>query len=598
MQAAEQSPEEYKKSLIGSLDVATELASYVVEIQKSSIEINKVFGQGRERVGILMSSIADALPMVNRLGGSMADVAKTIGEVADASGRNVIASTEEVEKLYAAQKVLGISAREMTNSFLDIGVGLAQIPKQLEESIEYIQSIGGNTQAVMKSVTSNMEQMNRFQFEGGVVGLTKMAAQASMLRFNMNETFRLADKVLDPDGAIEVASAFQRLGVSAGALADPFQLMNMSINDPSGLQDSLADVAKQFTYFDEKTKTFKINPQGVLTLREMEKQTGVSAAEMSKMGLAAAELDKRLSAVNLAGITIGTEEDKQFLANIAKMGEGGEYEVKIKNKEGEEETKKLSEVTQTEFDKLIQEQKDGPKSLEEIARVQMNISETVKGDVAAIKNAFLGSTATAKPVKETIIGAQKTADILGGEASKKFGDTKSARVEVETALKDLGTMAMDFKEGIKPATQTLSDYLMKVGNQMESVQNKFTDALKEYRKNVTSKFGDTPIEKVAAAGVNAVSEISGAGASSKTSPIDSNANKIKTEKTISNNQNITTKSTVDVGGKIEVDVKVPAGLSSEQLKQILDTTFNESRFKDYIVRLIPGDSKEPVSKTY
>jgi len=39
MQAAEQSPEEYKKSLIGSLDVATELASYVVEIQKSSIEI-------------------------------------------------------------------------------------------------------------------------------------------------------------------------------------------------------------------------------------------------------------------------------------------------------------------------------------------------------------------------------------------------------------------------------------------------------------------------------------------------------------------------------------------------------------------------------
>ena len=119
MQAAEQSPEEYKKSLIGSLDVATELASYVVEIQKSSIEINKVFGQGRERVGILMSSIADALPMVNRLGGSMADVAKTIGEVADASGRNVIASTEEVEKLYAAQKVLGISAKDMTNSFLD-----------------------------------------------------------------------------------------------------------------------------------------------------------------------------------------------------------------------------------------------------------------------------------------------------------------------------------------------------------------------------------------------------------------------------------------------------------------------------------------------
>lgn len=601
MAPEEQSPEEYKKSILDSLDIATELASYVVEIQKSSIEINKVFGQGRQRVSELMSSIADAVPMVNRLGGSMADVSKTISEVAAASNRNVIASTKDVEKLYAAQKVLGISAGDLTNAFLDVGIGLNKLPEQLEESIGYVQSIGGNAQAVMQKVNDNMEQMNRYQFEGGVVGLTKMAAQASMLRFNMNETFRLADKVLDPENAIEVASAFQRLGVSAGALADPFQLMNMSINDPSGLQDSLADVAKQFTYFDEKTKTFKINPQGVLTLREMEKQTGVSAAEMSKMGLAAAELDKRLSAVNLAGLTIGTEEDKQFLANIAKMGEGGEYEVKVKNEDGKEETKKLSEITQQEFDKLIQEQKEGPKSLEDMARVQMNISETIKGDVAAIKNAFIGGTATAKPVKDTIVAAQRTTDVLGGEASKKFGKTESVREEVETTLKDLGTMAMDFKEGIKPATETLSDYLMKVGNQMESVQNKFTEALKEYGRNVYDKMSDKTMgekflkEEV----IGTALEKSGAGIPSKNvQPIGSNTSKIKNEKTIPKNQNITTKSTVDVGGKIEVDVKVPAGLSTEQLKQILDTTFNETRFKDYIVRLIPGDSKEPVSKTY
>ena len=103
-----------------------------------------------------------------------------------------------------------------------------------------------------------------------------------MLRFDMKETFELADKVLDPDKAIEVASAFQRLGVSAGNLTDPFMLMNQSINDPSGLQDSLINVAKQFTYFDEQTKSFKISPQGILTLREMEQQTGVSATDMGR----------------------------------------------------------------------------------------------------------------------------------------------------------------------------------------------------------------------------------------------------------------------------------------------------------------------------
>ena len=469
MQSAEQSPEEYRKSLLGSFDLAHELGKYLGEIQESSIEINKVFTQGRQRVSELITSIADATPQINRLGGSMKDVAQVMGDIAEASNRNLIASTEEVEKLYAAQKILGIGAETLTNSFLDVGVGLQKIPEELEKSINYVQSIGGNAKQVMNDVQSNMAQMNRYQFEGGVAGLTKMAAQASMLRFSMSETFRLADKVLDPEGAIEVASAFQRLGVSAGNMVDPFQLMNMSINDPSGLQDSLADVAKQFSYFDEETKTFKINPQGVLTLREIEKQTGVSAQELSKMAVAAGELDMRLSAVDAAGLSIGSEEDKQFLANIAKMGKGGEYEVQIKDDEGKVETKKLSEITQNEFNKLIQEQKEGPKTMEEIARVQMGISETIQSDVSAIKNTLKGGIVSSKQVTQSIVGAQRTVDVLGGEASKKFGSTESVRFETEKFLTDIGSLFKDLKNNDKTVTESLTQYLEKAGTQLESI---------------------------------------------------------------------------------------------------------------------------------
>jgi len=597
MQASEnQSSEEFKKSITDSFNIANELADYVVGIQKSSIEINKVFVQGRLRVSELMSSIADAVPMVNRLGGSMADVSKTMSEIAIASNRNVIANTKDVEKLFAAQKILGQSAGELTNSFLDVGVGLNKIPEQLEESIGYIQSIGGNAKEVMKDVTDNMSQMNRFQFNDGIAGLTKMAAQAAMLRFNMGETFRLADKVLDPEGAIEVASAFQRLGLSAGALVDPFQLMNMSINDPSGLQDSLADVAKQFTYFDEQTQTFKINPQGVLTLKEMEKQTGVSAAEMSKMGLAAAELDQRLSAVNMAGLTIASEEDKQYLANIATM-QDGKYKVTL-----EDGTKKeLADLQQKDFDKLIDAEKNRPKNLEEIARTQMNISETIRGDVSAIKTAFLGGVTTAKPIKETIIGAQRTADVLGGEASKKFGTTESARVEVETALKDLGTMAMDFKEGVKVPTQTLSDYLMKVGNQLESIQNKFTDALKEYGKNVYDKMSDKTI------GERFIKDeiIGNVLDNNKTDAISNNLqSKSLTQITNNNTSNITSNqmssSKIDISGTIKHDFSgIPAGVSTSQVAQQINKSFNSQAFQDYIYRMSNQESsKKPVSSSF
>ena len=577
------------------------LATTIEETYNAQVELNKTFGQGQERLSEMYKSISDAAPRIARLGGDMKDVQSTMIGIADASRRNVIANTEDVEKLYAATQVVGGSAESLSNSFLDVGVGIEQVGKQLEDSVNYVRSIGGNTKAVMKDVADNMGQMNRYQFAGGVQGLTKMAAQASMLRFDMNQTFKLAEDVLDPERAVEVASAFQRLGVSAGNLADPFQLMNQSINDPSGLQDSLAQVAKQYTYFDEKTKTFKINPQGVLTLKEMEKQTGVSAAEMSKMGLAAAELDQRLSAVNMAGLNI-KEEDKQYLANIAKMGEGGDYEVKLTDDKGNEYTKKLSEVTQTEMDKLIKEQKEGPKTLEEIARSQLTIDQAMLNDIKAMRVAFEQGVTSPKQVRQGIAGAQRASKTILGETSDKFGKTKDYRDLSEGILDTLGKVATDLKEGNKPLTDVLSNGLNGLGSTLDASQKRFTETLKEVGENIAAKLTNRTVgESTLKSGFQKINEISGVKSPSAASPLNaSSGNKIETlQNTQSNTTTQTTKGTVDVGGKIEVDVKVPAGLSSEQLKQILDSTFNEPRFKDYIVRLIPsGESKEPVSKTY
>ncbi len=457
-------------------------------------KINETFTQGRQRISELSTALADATPNVRRLGGDIENVQKIISEVAQESRRNVIANTEDVEKLFAASKVLGTEAGILTKAFMDIGAGIETIPKALEESIQYVQSIGGNAKDVMGTVVANMEQMNRYQFEGGVQGLTKMAAQASMLRFDMSQTFNLAEKVLSPERAIETAAAFQRLGVASGALADPFALMNASINDPGALQDSLVDVAKQFTYFDEKTKTFKISPQGVLTLKEMEDQTGVSAKEMSKLGLAAAEADKRISAIGSAGLNI-KEDDKQYIANIAKMGEGGEYEVKLRDESGIEQTRKLSELTQDEFDKLIKEQKEGPKTLEDIARSQMSLSEITKNDVAAIRAKFVGGLVSSGQVLETREGIQRGVTAFTGAASRA-GTTRDVRKESERAISDVGQLKDDILKNNMSITDALSKYLERAGNQAGEVSEKLkqsmTKALEEARDNTTDK---TAIER-------------------------------------------------------------------------------------------------------
>ena len=443
------------------LPTAAEFADAYLGISEGSAKINKAFGQTRQRIVEIQTAIADTSPGIARLGGDVNDVTNTISELAQASRRNVIANGEDVDKMFAAQKILGGTVKGIADSFLNVGIGISQIPKELAKAITYVQSIGGNTEEVMRDVQSNMEQMNRFQFEGGVQGLTKMAAQASMLRFDMSETFRFADKVLDPEGAINMASAFQRLGVSAGALADPFQLMNQSINDPSGLQTSLANVAKQFTEFDEKTKTFKINPQGVLTLREMEKEAGLSTGSLSKMGLAAAELDKRLSSVNAAGLHFENEDDKQYLQNIASMGKSGKYEVELKDGT----KKELQSLNQKEFDDLIEQQKKSPKDLEGIARSQMTATDIIKGDVTAIRTAVTGGVVSQQGLLKGMEGARNVATGLTGNASKELGSTGAVRDTVGETIGDMRQLFSDLTNDKIKTTDAMRDYVIKLSDQ-------------------------------------------------------------------------------------------------------------------------------------
>ena len=410
-------------------------------LSQFSSNILQTFTQGRERIFELQRSLVDALPNVRRLGGNLSDVQKIISGVAEASRRNVVASTEQIEKLYAIEKVIGKTGGELAESFLNVGIGIESIPDALEESIQYVQSIGGNAKTVFADVSKNMDQMNRFQFEDGVLGLTKMAAQASMMRVDLGQTLKFADDVLDPDRAIEVAGAFQRLGVAAGTLVDPFALMNASINDPSGLQDSLIEVSKQFTYFDDETKSFKINRQGVLTLREMEKAAGLAQGSMSKMGLAAAELDERLSQIS-PSIKFENEEDKQYLANIGSMSEGGDYVVKLK---GSDEDIKLSEITQTEFNKLIDEQKAGSKSVVETAREQLTLSQSTDNNIAAIKSLMLGVTLTSDAAMDVTEGLKQVADATARGAEKT---TDIAKLR-EEANKNSQTLRDDLIKSIK-----------------------------------------------------------------------------------------------------------------------------------------------------
>jgi hypothetical protein len=480
--------EDYRKG--GLTTFLKDIALAATSLESYGAEVNRTFGQTRQSITEIKTALSDALPGIDRLGGNIRDVQVTISQVSEATRRNVIATTDQTEKLYAAFKVTNVSVKDLVSNFADVGVGVGQMTKQIENSIQYIQSIGGNAKQVFGVVTDNMDKLNRYQFEGGVQGLTKMAAQASMLRFDMRTTFDLAENLYKPERAVEVAAAFQRLGLAVGDLGDPFRLMSDSINNPQGLQDSLVKVAESMAYFDTQTKTFKINPEGVIRLKELQEQTGVSATEMMKLGLSAKEAQARISAISSVGLNV-KEEDKQLLSNISRMGDGGEFEIQMKDSQtGERRWEKLTSISQDQLNATLKEQKEGPKTLEDIARSQLDYGERTAGDVRAIYHGLTYGFAGERRVSETVEGINRLTDTLVGTASKMFGTSQTGKKLGGAVIDDVQQLIKDARDPKKGATEAMASFLERANNQINQFGDSFKGGFIEYLNKVSDKVGE------------------------------------------------------------------------------------------------------------
>ena len=572
------------------------------DMYQGAENLNNAFLQGRTRMDEMADAVARSAAGVIRLGGSVEQVSSTMADIARASERNVLATEDQVSKLFAASQIIGQGTETIVRKFAEAGVEAAQIGVNLEESIDYVQSVGLNAQVVMSEVTDNMALMNQFSFADGVAGLTKMAAQASMLRFDMQNTANFANKVMGPEGAIEAAAGFQRLGISIGNLTDPFALMNQSLTDPGALQDSIINATKQFTEFDEKTKTFKINPQGILMLKEMSEVTGISAAELSKTALAAADLDKRLSAIS-PSISFENEEDKKLLANMATMGKEGEYVVQIKDEKGNIEQKKLADLTQEQFNELKKQQEERPKTLEDIQISQLDVLKNIDASLQSnLAKGTFGVAAT-PVIRGNITGAERISRAIVSSIDKAIPESSVITEKVTDAVDKMSSLftARDAgkisEQDFSKQVQALEESIMKQASSMGQVG---VDALKDLLQDANKKItGTSGIEKefknfinetLDAAGVksnaaaNAVKEKAQVKPLSESDILGQSIQSKVAAKQIESKQPSTYNVKNDVTGNIKITIDGDVGtngLTQQQLTQI----FNSDSFKQYVANL-------------
>jgi hypothetical protein len=553
------------------------------QISDSNAKLAGVFGTTQQAVRGLRQEFAIAAPRIVELGGNFKDVEKIQENIAKQLGTNTITLGETVGDLFAGAQALGIESENIggvVKSFADAGIEVVKIKENFQETADISRRVGVNAGTVFKNVQENLSNLNRYGFENGAAGLSKMAAQAAGLRINMNQIFEFAENVFDPEKAVDMVSAFQRMGVAAGDLADPFRLMYLASEDVGELQNQVVQMTQKFTYFDEKSKEFKVFPNAKRDLRELSQQMGISYEDLVKMSIGQQKLNMLSNEFKIPGVS---EETKQLVANMAKMNQEGKYEVMVDG-----QAKVISELNEDDIKSLEQ----GPATLEEIAKAQLTNSELQNATLLSIATQLGAAPAGARAMGDLDELLRGTVSAVGDENKRVIGNTRAG---IENIDKMVGSSYEKIQEALsgKGGLEGVAKLLGVAGTDIQIGLNNIGQKLnsEDFKNSLTKYISEN----------NKLADLTKASASKLqsllkegTQTVVPEASKTTTDiKATQINQKIDF-NPIEHRGAIKVEVTTPSGASQTLTDNQIFELFKNETFVKQMNRIISDNATSNV----
>lgn len=373
----------------------------------------------------------------------------------------------------------------MVKRFNELGLGMGAAIDKGQEMTNIARDMGVNMDAFMDNINANMDMLNTYNFADGVEGFARMAAQSAKIGLSMANVSRIAEDVMDPEGAIELATKLQVIGGAVGDLADPFKLMYMATNDLEGLGKAIANVGGDLAVFNEETHQLEFPPTAQRQLRELADATGIAKEELASMiktqkmfEMMQNQMD--LSAFETAGIT-------EFVTSMATMGEDGRFEIEIG---GQQKFLDEIDVGSRDFEALIELQKestDNAKLTEkDVALQSRNLLQSINDNMVGADRSLQAGLLKGTTLQETQIGLQETvsgalpSEMVYASADKIAGLAGDSVAGIMgTEMKNVTTMVETIGDGFKAGGITFGQMAVDVLGKLKEMS---TDNL--YATNV------------------------------------------------------------------------------------------------------------------
>lgn len=482
------------KNLIGDtftqvLDQLSQESKLLNDVNSKTTLTGELSKQVREEM--LMSSIYAA-----KFGFSLSEVAELYTGMVEESGRFSLINKETMDMSAPYVRSLGTTMGDLArtiSTFEKVGIGANDTIKKLSDAGIKSIGLGLNGKKTVSDIEKSIEKLNQYGFQNGIKGLENMVRKSMEFRMSLEETFNLAQKVMDPEGALDLSANLQVIGGAIGDLNDPIKMMYMATNNVEGLQDALIGAASGLATYNKEQGRFEITGLNIRRANEMAKQLGISYKDLTNGAIAAAERMSANTALLSRGLNIN-EDDRRFLTNLASM-EGGEMVIKVP----ESISSKLGGVTKLALDKidqntvktLLANREEFKKlSTEDIAMNQLTEIQQISRDVSVIAAytkvravQLLGGVSAGVGLSDAIKNLRNSVKGQAGEIIEKNRTVQEGKALREKSQKTTENVI----EKIKNPGETIMDGI-KSG--IDYLKEKFTS--NETSRTLKVEFGPSP----------------------------------------------------------------------------------------------------------
>lgn len=410
---------------------------YLQDSDKAIKGLTLELGLSGKNAETLRDNINGSATYAAKLGASVEDLAKIQSQYSDETSRTVSLTAEQFKNITNIGKgtSLGVEqAGKLVGQFDLLGISVSKTEDFVQGVVDSSERIGINANKVLKNISQNFKTLNTFSFKEGIKGMAKLAQYSETYKLNMEEALNSAKMSRTLEGAIEMASQLNVLG-GEFAKQDPFELLNLSRNDPAKYAKKIAEMTKGLATLQKTEEGFKIgiSPLDQDRISEAAKALGMTNEELTQTALKFKQI--QLAKQQMLGLNLDPK-DQEAIAGMAKFSESsGKMYAEINGT-----AKDISQLSRSDIE-LLKTQK---KSLADRAKDAVTFDEAFKNTINELKSALLPVLqAINKSITwmQGLFGGAGTKWVAGiGAAAISLGAAFSVGLKTISKIKDIKNM--------------------------------------------------------------------------------------------------------------------------------------------------------------